>query len=63
MKKMFGIIVFYNIRGGNQVTFEALSEALQNPANKEKSELLAGSDLNRKSGAGGIRIRIFVIIG
>ena len=52
------IIVFYNIRGGNQVTFEALSEALQNPANKEKSELLAGSDLNRKSGAGGIRTHV-----
>ena len=51
MKKMFGIIVFYNIRGGNQVTFEALSEELQKPATQENTEPSEGSALELKSGA------------
>ncbi len=49
------IIVFYNIRGGKQVSFKDLAKALQDPEIQEKSEPSAGSDLNQKSGAGGIR--------
>lgn len=46
------IIVFYNIRGGRQVTYEALSETLQN---QEKSDPAPGSDLKLKSGAGNFK--------
>ena len=49
------IIVFYNIRGGKQVSFKDLAEALQNPATQEKSEPSAGSDLDGKSGAGNFK--------
>lgn len=46
------IIVFYNIRGGQPVTYEALTETLNPLQNKEKSDPAQGSDLELKSGAG-----------
>ena len=49
------IIVFYNIRGGKQVTFKSLTETLQPLENKEKPEPQEGSDLKLKSGAGGFK--------
>ena len=53
------IIVFYNIRTGNQVTYEALPETLANDAtpvkSKEKAAPKKGSALNGKSGAGNFK--------
>ena len=49
------IIVFYNIRGGKQVSFKSLTETLQPLENQEKPEPQTGSDLNQKSGAGGFK--------
>ena len=46
------IIVFYNIRGGKQVTHRDLLETLEN---KENSKPEPGSDLESSGGAGGIR--------
>lgn len=62
------IIVFYNIRGGKQVSYKDLEAALQNPANEEKSAPAAGSDLELKSGAGNYKsepmtVPAFVFVG
>lgn len=45
------VIVFYNIRGGKQVTYKSLTEALDPSKTQEKSEPALGSDLKSKSGA------------
>ena len=39
------IIVFYNIRGGKQVSSKYLYEALESPKDKENSKPETGSDL------------------
>ena len=49
------IIVFYNIRGGEQVSFKDLYEALESPKDNENSKPEQGSDLESSSGSGGIR--------
>ena len=49
------IIVFYNIRGGKQVSSKDLYEALESPQHKENSKPETGSDLESSGGAGGIR--------
>ena len=53
------IIVFYNIRTGNQVTYDALPETLANDEtpvkSKEKAAPKKGSALNGKSGAGNFK--------
>ena len=49
------IIVFYNIRGGKQVSSKDLYEALESPKDKENSKPETGSDLESSGGVGGIR--------
>ncbi len=46
------IIVFYNIRGGQPVEYEAIEEAIKASQNTKKSEPAEGSDLELQSGAG-----------
>ena len=45
------IIVFYNIRGGKQVSSKDLYEALESPKDKENSKPETGSDLESSGGA------------
>ena len=46
------IIIFYNIRGGKQISPKAILETLEN---KENSKPEQGSDLELLGGGGGIR--------
>ncbi len=52
------IIVFYNIRGGKQVSNKDLYEALESPQDKENSKPETGSDLESSGGEDGIRTHV-----
>ena len=49
------IIVFFNIRGGEQVTFKSLQESFESHEDKENSKPEIGSDLESSGDPSGIR--------